>query len=271
MLPPRSLGIRSVDPTARRAVIAFATGTPILVRDGIIERLEITEDAVDLSYLNTGTAPLLTEHSYYNTAVLGTIEGAWIEDTDTGPEARCIARFRDTPVANFAFEMLEEGALIGASAGYSNMSRTFDGRTGEVTVTSWRPFEVSLTIIPADVRSRIITTATGERSRNLYSAAVGARQHHAVTWHRRLRGDAWMAWAAQTADELAARFGIDPENARDFMASAVRNQLNGLCGESIGGEGHSADWFSVDGQGAVVSALPPPVPTFTAAQMEAGQ
>lgn len=107
-------------------------------------------DEADLSRLNSGAAPLLTDHDARVGAQVGVVERAWID----GAQGRAVVRFASTEDARAVRQKIDDGILSNVSVGYriSAARDTGETRDGEpvVRVTAWQPYEVSLVAVPAD-------------------------------------------------------------------------------------------------------------------------
>jgi len=141
----------SYDPRTRTAEVVITTSTPVK-RWGMIEILEVSDKAVDLSRVGLGQVKLLDSHNSGSVGnVLGVLESARIES----PAVVGVVRFGETEEALEAAGMVERGEITGISCGYRVLrwERTdYDAETDTETWTGtrWELFEVSLVSIPAD-------------------------------------------------------------------------------------------------------------------------
>jgi hypothetical protein len=155
---PPAAGVRllaftggSYDAKTRTAEVVITTSTP-LKRWGMIEILEVSDKAVDLSRVELGQVKLLDSHNSGSVeCVLGVLESARIES----PAVVGVIRFGETDDAINAAGMVERGEITGISCGYRVLQweRTdYDAETETETWTGtrWELFEVSLVSIPAD-------------------------------------------------------------------------------------------------------------------------
>ncbi|PSM20217.1 hypothetical protein C7T96_04000 [Nitratireductor sp. StC3] len=140
------------DAEAGTVTAVFATETPVPRYWGT-EVLQCTDDAVDMSHL-VG-APLLDSHNSLSvTAILGRVESARIK----GRKLIGTLRFSDSPEGQAAKAKIAEGMLRAVSVGYSilrHREKIDDDGKAEITVTKWRPHEVSLAPIGADPNARV--------------------------------------------------------------------------------------------------------------------
>jgi HK97 family phage prohead protease len=141
----------SYDAKTRTAEVVITTSTPVK-RWGMIEILEVSDKAVDLSRVGLGQVKLLDSHNSGSVeCVLGVLESARIES----PAVVGVVRFGETEEALEAAGMVERGEITGISCGYRVLrwERTdYDAETDTETWTGtrWELFEVSLVSIPAD-------------------------------------------------------------------------------------------------------------------------
>jgi hypothetical protein len=144
----------------RTVEVVFTTGADVTRRDywtgeTWIERLEVTESAVDLTRLNSG-APVLDAHNAYELrAVIGVVERAWI----AGGEGRALLRFSDREDVRPIVEDVRSGILRNISAGYwvERWDETEASASGpKIRVAKrWLPGELSLVPVPADAGAQV--------------------------------------------------------------------------------------------------------------------
>lgn len=115
------------------------------------EILTHTKEAVDLSFLNSGSAPLLYQHDAYS-GQIGVIEKAWLD----GKRVYVTVRFSRRPEAQAVRQDIEDGIMRNVSVGYSIDQDTVvhdehkEGETPTYRVMNWKPKEASIVSIPAD-------------------------------------------------------------------------------------------------------------------------
>lgn len=147
------------------AVIKASTGADVeradwLTGETYIERLAISDAAVDLAYLASGQAHLLDSHDLSSTdAVLGTVSRAWLSGGSlyvevTGPLPGTSAR-RDE-----VWNLMRQRQLPNVSVGYSVSEWSEKREGGRIvrTATRWTPREVSLVAIGADSAAQVVST-----------------------------------------------------------------------------------------------------------------
>ena len=107
------------------------------------EVLSHDKGAANLERLNDG-APLLYNHD--PDRMIGVVERAWIDEEKKRGYAK--VRFSRNKFAQEVLQDVRDGILRGVSFGYSvdKMEEREDG----YVATNWRPYEVSMAVIPAD-------------------------------------------------------------------------------------------------------------------------
>jgi len=134
-----------IDEEKRTAMIALSSEEPVERSFGM-EVLEHSEEAIDLSFLASGRAPLLMDHDPKQH--IGVIESVEL-DSETR-RLRAKVRFGRNGIAAEAFGDVLDGIKANISVGYSIARMEKRGKDTYVA-KSWRPVEASLVSIPADV------------------------------------------------------------------------------------------------------------------------
>jgi len=136
-----------IDEEKRRVRIAVSSEEPVMRAYGN-EVLEHSEDAIDLSFLNSGRAPLLLDHDPQKQ--IGVVES--VELDGSARRLRATVRFGKNGLAKEAFDDVVDGIRANISVGYAvNKMEKDSKREDTYVVKSWRPVEASLVSIPADV------------------------------------------------------------------------------------------------------------------------
>ena len=136
-----------IDEDDRRVRMAISSEEPVERSFGT-EILEHSEEAVDLSFLNSGRAPLLMDHDPERQ--IGVIESAELDGS--ARRLRATVRFGRNGLAKEAFDDVADGIRANISVGYAIKKMEKDTRNSDTYVAkSWRPVEASLVSIPADV------------------------------------------------------------------------------------------------------------------------
>jgi len=135
-----------VDEDDRRVRMSLSSEEPVERSFGL-EVLEHSEEAVDLSRLNSGHAPLLLDHDL--TKQIGVVERTYLDATDR--RLRAVVRFGKSALAREIYDDVKDGIRSNVSIGYQirNMDAKND-RAGTVSVNSWMPYEASIVSVPAD-------------------------------------------------------------------------------------------------------------------------
>jgi HK97 family phage major capsid protein len=134
-----------VDEEMRTAMIAISSEEPVERSFGM-EVLEHSEEAIDLSFLASGRAPLLLDHD--PKSQVGIIES--VELDSESRRLRAKVRFGRNGIAAEAFDDVVDGIKANISVGYAINKMEKRGKDTYVA-KSWRPVEASLVSIPADV------------------------------------------------------------------------------------------------------------------------
>lgn len=135
---------RAIDEDSRRIRMSISSEYPVERSFGM-EVLEHSEEAVDLSFLNSGRAPLLLDHDPERQ--IGVIES--VELDSSARRLRATARLGRGALAREAFDDIVDGIKSNISIGYAiNKMERSDKET--YVAKSWRPMEASLVSLPAD-------------------------------------------------------------------------------------------------------------------------
>jgi len=129
----------------RRVSMALSSEEPVDRSFGT-EVLEHSLEAIDLSFLASGRAPLLLDHDPQKQ--VGVIESVDLDSS--ARRLRATVRFGKNGLAREAFDDVVDGIRANVSIGYAiNKMERKDKDT--YVAKSWRPVEASLVSIPADV------------------------------------------------------------------------------------------------------------------------
>lgn len=168
----------AINETERTVELAFSSEQMVMQR-GELEVLSHAAEDIDLSWITSGRAPLLIEHDQEDQ--IGVVERAWL---DTDSVCRAVVRFSKNPEADEIFKDVVDGIRQNISVGYVRTARTTEIRDGyEVAIYKWRPLEVSIVSVPADIsenvgigRSAELNTEHAEDSVTADSERAGQRQ-----------------------------------------------------------------------------------------------
>ena len=111
------------------------------------EVLDHSRESVDLSFLNSGRAPLLLDHDPERQ--IGVVESVDLDGD--ARRLRAVVRFSRNALASEVYDDVVDGIRGNVSIGYrvTKMDRD-EGDTSMFRATSWQPLEVSVVSIPAD-------------------------------------------------------------------------------------------------------------------------
>ena len=134
-----------IDEEGRTAMIALSSEEPVERSFGN-EVLEHSAEAIDLSFIASGRAPLLMDHDPKKQ--IGVVES--VELDGESRRLRAKVRFGRNGLAAEAFSDVVDGIKANISVGYAiNKMEKRDKDT--YVAKSWRPVEASLVSLPADV------------------------------------------------------------------------------------------------------------------------
>lgn len=133
-----------IDTDARRVKIAVSSEEPVERSFGI-EILDHKPGSIDLSFLNSGRAPLLLDHD--PTKQIGVVESVTLDGS--ARRLRATARFGKNGLAKEVFDDVTDGIRANISVGYQINKLDKEGKD-TYRATSWMPMEVSIVSIPAD-------------------------------------------------------------------------------------------------------------------------
>lgn len=162
---------------ARRVALCFASSAVMDDYTGKPWRLDMA--GADLSLLNSGRAPLLSDHYQAVDGMLGVVESAWID----GEQAMAVARFAATPRALEAWTLVRDGFLQNVSMGFiCEEPRQYDAEASEIC-RRWRPYEISLVAVPRNWKAQVILCAPEKQVEAVAKSAEERRQaelHEAI-------------------------------------------------------------------------------------------
>lgn len=139
------LEARAIDEDSRRVRIAVSSETPVQRSFGM-EVLDHSPESIDLSFLNSGRAPLLLDHDPEKQ--IGVIESVELDGADR--VLRSVVRFGKGALANEVFNDVADNIRGNISVGY-NISKLERKDKDTYVARSWSPMEASIVSIPADV------------------------------------------------------------------------------------------------------------------------
>lgn len=134
-----------VNEDERRVSMALSSEEPVERSFGT-EILEHSSEAIDLSFLASGRAPLLLDHDPQKQ--VGVIESVDLDGS--ARRLRATVRFGKNGLAKEAFDDVVDGIRANVSIGYA-INKMERQDKDKYVAKSWRPVEASLVSIPADV------------------------------------------------------------------------------------------------------------------------
>lgn len=150
-----------IDVKKRTARIVWSTGAKVL-RSGwksapVYEELDMSRDAVDLSFLNNKGSLLIDHNSSSVKNIVGVVEVGSAEIVDGSGIAT--VRFGTDVEADMIFQKVRDGLISKVSVGYSidktEIKRSQNEDYDTIMVTKWTPKEISLVVFPADSEAGI--------------------------------------------------------------------------------------------------------------------
>lgn len=132
------------------------------------EELVVSSEAVDLSRLNNGQAPVLNTHDAYALEnIIGVVERAWID----GAEGRAVVRLSDREDIAGLVRDIQNGIIKNISVGYNvqryditqPQNRTDGGTVPLYRAVRWMPAELSFVPIPFDAATGTRAASADER------------------------------------------------------------------------------------------------------------
>lgn len=132
----------------RRMSISVSSEAPVDRSFGI-EILDHNDRSIDLSFLNSGNAPLLLDHDPERQ--IGVIESVNLDSS--ARRLRATVRFSKGQLGSEVYDDVRDGIRKNVSIGYQigRMERDERAEGGNTyRVRSWKPFEASIVSIPAD-------------------------------------------------------------------------------------------------------------------------
>jgi len=140
---------QAVNQETRTVRMSISSEYPVQRSFGM-EVLEHSDDAIDLSFLNSGRAPLLLDHDPEKQ--IGVIES--VELDGSARRLRATARFGKGALAREAFDDVVDGIKSNISIGYA-INKLERKEKDTYVARSWRPMEASLVSLPADQSSLV--------------------------------------------------------------------------------------------------------------------
>lgn len=152
------LDAKPVEEDTRRVRMSISSEEPVERSYGK-EVLEHSEEAIDMSFLNSGRAPLLLDHDPEKQ--VGVVESAELDSS--ARRLRATVRFGKGALAREAFDDVVDGIKANISIGYAVKKMERSDKDTYVA-KSWKPLEASLVSIPADQSTLVGVGRSNEAS-----------------------------------------------------------------------------------------------------------
>ncbi|MDY6790531.1 MAG: phage major capsid protein [Thermodesulfobacteriota bacterium] len=140
--------VRGIDEEKRTVKLSFSSEAPVDRYFGQ-EILNHDQKSVNLTFLNSGRAPLLKDHFSFEQT--GVVESARIGTDRMG---RAVVRFGKSQLADDEFNDVVDGIRSNVSVGYRINKMVLEEQSEEngdvYRVVDWEPLEISIVSIPAD-------------------------------------------------------------------------------------------------------------------------
>lgn len=244
------MGENPIDEEKRTAMISISSEEPVERSFGI-EVLEHSEEAIDLSFLASGRAPLLMDHDMRS--VVGVIESVELNSDDRRLRAK--VRFGRSALATEVFNDCIDGIRSCISVGYSIDKLEKRGNDTYVA-TKWRPVEASIVSVPADpvgsgfgrsaqVETQITESVTVESMKDEAATEETTRQIEVKVMENveNIDVEKVAAEARQASQKNAAQIVelASKHNQSDLGSEAIREgrsieEFRGILLEKIGSE-----------------------------------
>lgn len=177
------------------------------------EILDHSEAACDLSWLNSGNAPLLDNHNRYDgvRSQIGVVTRAWLSDK----RLYVTVRFSNRPEAQAIRQDIIDGIVRNVSVGYDILDvKRIDDKSYKVTL--WKPSEASIVSVPADVSVGIGRSATATKMES--NMTTPANQNAPVSGERKMPG-------VMTEAERGAAFETSMNEIRALAATHTMSNI----------------------------------------------
>jgi HK97 family phage major capsid protein/HK97 family phage prohead protease len=208
-----AMEMKPVDEEKRTAMIAVSSEEPVARSFGN-EVLEHTKEAIDMSFLASGRAPLLLDHDPEKQ--IGVVESVELDESTRRLRAK--VRFGKGALAREAFDDVVDGIRTNISVGYSiNKIEKKDKDT--YVAKSWKPVEASLVSIPADT-----SVGLGRSS----EASINPEEKPTETIKETIMSDTVDIAAIEAEAKKAAQ-----RNAAEIAELGARHNLSDLAREAI--------------------------------------
>ncbi|MCX8003419.1 MAG: phage major capsid protein [Burkholderiaceae bacterium] len=221
-----------VDPDTREVELSFSSEAPYERWWGV-EILGHKAGEIDLSWMASGRAPLLSNHD--TDAQIGVVTRAWL-DAKSG-RARAVVRFGRSERAEQELRDALDDVRVNVSVGYEireleliSKEKRGDTEVATYRVTDWLPLECSLVSIPADMTVGIGRSVDAETVAPARAPAAPREprmeQPMTQTVEKPVQGDEAFKANVATIQRLAKAYGqwLKPNDVADVIAEGADPQ-----------------------------------------------
>lgn len=234
------LELKELNEEAREVPLSYSSEEPYERWWGV-EVLGHAATEVDMTWIASGRAPFLADHD--TRQQIGVVTSAQL---GTDRKGRAVVRFGKSPRAEQEWQDVKDGVRGNVSVGYEIRELELVKQEGDVKtyrVTDWRPLEVSLVSIPADMSVGVGRDDAGDEK------PVRIKGQQARSADTTPRKDPIMDETIDKAelDKLRAQAREqatkdEQDRVRGIMSLATRHNMRELADKHIG-EGTSLELF----------------------------
>ena len=226
----RASDAEMVDEDDRRVRMSLSSEEPVERAFGM-EVLRHSDDAVDLSRMNSGHAPLLLDHDM--TKQIGVVERTYLDQAER--RLRAVVRFGKGALAREIYDDVKDGIRSNVSIGYQiREMEPKNERDGTVAISGWVPYEASIVSVPADASVGV------NRAAEIVEPVIKKEVEMTEINHEEIRAEAAEAAKREfqkTVSEITSL--AVKHNRRDLADKAIKDglsvdQFRGVLLEAIG-------------------------------------
>lgn len=183
------------------------------------EELLVSPEAVDMSRLSSGAAPVLDSHDRFSLdRQIGVVERAWLD----GPVGRAVIRLSDREEVAGIVRDIAAGIIRNISVGYSVERYEVSREPGQVPVyraVRWTPTELSFVTVPADAAA----TTRSKTEQGMPCEFIGVDGRHITEETRMDEIDVPQGTDTTSPADVAAAEQAVAQRAADITALATRH------------------------------------------------
>lgn len=218
-----------IDEENRRVRIGVSSETPVERSFGK-EVLSHNAEDIDMSFMTSGTAPLLDSHDMERQ--IGVIEEFKLDET--AKRTIAVVRFGKSALAQEVYQDVLDGIKRNISVGYSitKMERATNDIIGDHYRASWKALEASIVAIPADQDFQKVGVGRSKDKQKTQTTKVKIMENE----KQEINLD---EVRSQTVAEAKAEF---KRNSKEIIDLAVKHNKRDLADKAIG-DGISVEEF----------------------------